>query len=282
MMKGTRALLAVCGGVFAGAAMYAFAQALHAGQMATGFTVWDAVSRDVVIVAVLVLLALASPGRRGLRLLWMLAGALWIWLLILPPIDTADAGPPGVALLFRFQRWSGIALPLFLVTLAHWSGSYRALRDLREPAALLSAWAAAFSVCARYDWINTDVVSPGVRYGRVAMLCWIFLAAPPLLLVRWVLRRDRRLHPAAIPIERWLLARIAPLVRERWSAAAAGVAVAAPGFIAIGVFQGERGGFAAWMVLACSLLAGPACGAALRRKALGAGEARSSAEPVQA
>ncbi|HEU0079421.1 MAG TPA: hypothetical protein VFQ76_17325, partial [Longimicrobiaceae bacterium] len=128
-MNGTRALLSVVGGAFVAAAMYALAQALYADQMAAGYTAWDAVSRDVVLVSVVAFLALASPGRRGLRLLWLLAGALWVWLLVHPPIDTADGGPPGVALLFRFQSWSGIALPLFLVTLAHWSSTYRSLRD---------------------------------------------------------------------------------------------------------------------------------------------------------
>lgn len=264
-MNPTRALFALAGGSLVAAGMYAFALVLYGGQMAQGFTVWDAVAREVVIVSTLAALALASPGRRGLRLLWLLAGGFWIWLLVLPPLDTTDAGPPGVALLFRFQNWSGIAIPLFLVTLAHWRAAYRSLRDLRGPAAVLAVWAGAFAVCARYGWINTDVVWPGVDYNLVALLCWTFLAAPPLFLVRWILRRDREVHPEPIGAEDWLRTRIAPGVRTPWSAAAAGIGIAAAGFVLVSIFQGESGTFAVWMVLVCSRLAGPWLGRALRR-----------------
>jgi hypothetical protein len=104
MNVGTRAAIAAAGAAFAAAAMYAFGQALYAEEMAEGFTVWDVVAREVLIISILVGLALASPLRRGLRLLWLLAGALWIWLLVLPPLATTDAGPRGVAFLFR-SRW---------------------------------------------------------------------------------------------------------------------------------------------------------------------------------
>jgi hypothetical protein len=264
-MNPTRALYALAGAAFVAAGMYGFGLVLYTGQMAEGFTVWDAVSREITIVSILVAAALASPGRRGLRLLWLLAGALWIWLLVLPPISTADGGPPGVPLLFRFQSWSGITIPLFLLTLVHWRTTYRSLRDLRTPAGLLAVWAGAFAVCARYDWINTDVIWPGVDYSRVALLCWIFLAAPPLFLVRWILRRDREIHPESTRAEDLFWSRTAPRVRTPWSAAAAGIGIAAAGFVLISIYQGESGTFAVWMVLVCSLLTGPWLGRALRR-----------------
>jgi hypothetical protein len=267
MKYAIRALLAVAGGAFVGAGMYAFALARHAEDLAYGFTVWGVLWREFLAVSILVALALATPRRRGLRLLWLLVGALWVWLLVLPPIDTADAGPPGVAFLYRFQSWSGIALPLFLVMLAHWSPAYRSIRDLRTPAALLALWIAGYALCARYDWINSDWISPDVNYAGVALLCWIFLAAPPLLLIRWILGRDREVYPAQTRAEAWLWSGMAPLVRSRLTATVAGIFVAMPGFIAIRIFQGERGLFADWMVLICSLLAGPVLGMALRRHA---------------
>ena len=95
MPYAVRALIAASGAVFVAAGMYALGQALYGGEMADGYTPWDAVARDVVITSILVGMALATPHRRGLRLLWLLAGALWIWMLVEPPIDTADAGPPG-------------------------------------------------------------------------------------------------------------------------------------------------------------------------------------------
>jgi hypothetical protein len=265
-MNPTRALFALAGAAFVAAGMYTFGLLLYGGEMAEGFTVWDAVARDVLVVSILVVLALASPGRRGLRLLWLLVGAFWIWLLVLPPIPITDAGPPGVPLLFRFQSWSGITIPLVAITLVHWRTAYRSLRDLQTPAALLAAWLGAFAICARYDWINTDVIRGGVDYDRVALLCWIFLAAPPLFLVRWILRRDREIHPEPTRAEDWLWSRTTPWVRTWWSAAAAGIGIAAAGFVLISIYQAESGVFAVWMVLVCSLLTGPWLGRALRRR----------------
>ena len=76
MKYAVRALIAGAGAAFVAAAMYAFGQAQYSGEMADGFTPWDAVARDVVTTSILVGLALATPHRRGLRLLWPLAGAL--------------------------------------------------------------------------------------------------------------------------------------------------------------------------------------------------------------
>jgi hypothetical protein len=272
MMNRNRPLFALAGAAFTAAAMYGFAQLRYADEMADGFTVWDVVAGNVAAIAILVALALASPRRRGLRLLWLLTGALWIWLLVLPPLDTSDAGPAGVAFLFRFQSWSGIALPLFIITLAHWRTAYRSPRDLRQPAVVLAVWMAAYSICARYDWVNTDAWKD-VNYDAIALACWTFLAAPPLLLVRWILRRDREIHPEAIQAEAWFWTRMAPLLRTRWSAVAAGIGLAAGGFVAVGIFQEriiiqeEIDAFTVWMIVICSLLAGPGFGRALRRRA---------------
>lgn len=291
MKHAIHALLALAGAAFVWAMMYAFGNALYAGEMAEGFTPWDVVARDVIITSILAGVALATPRRRGLRLLWLLAGALWIWLLVRQPLDPAmDPGPFGVALLLYFQSWSGITIPLFLVTLIHWSPAFRSIRDRRTPAALLALWMAGYVLCERYDYINGDwksfryidghLVSYGADYRGVALLCWIFLAAPPLLLIRWILRRDREIYPAQTRAEARLWSGMAPLVRSRLTAAVAGIIVAAPGFIAIRIFLDERGLFADWMVLICSLLAGPVLGMALRRHAGTA--SRASRMPVMA
>lgn len=278
MKYAVRALLAVAGAAFVWAMMYAFGNALYGGEMAEGFTPWHMVARDVIITSILAGVALATPRRRGLRLLWLLAGALWIWLLVRQPLDpTVDPGPFGVALLYYFQSWSGITIPLFLVTLIHWSAAFRSIRARRTPAALLALWMAGYVLCGRYDYIDGHwgsfryidghLVSYGVDYRGVALLCWIFLAAPPLLLIRWILARDREVYPAQTRAEAWLWSGMAPLVRSRLTATVAGIIVAAPGFIAIRIFLDERGLFADSMVLICSLLAGPWLGMALRRHA---------------
>jgi hypothetical protein len=171
-MNGTRALLALTGAAFVAAAVYAFGHALYASEMAGGFTPWDVVARAVIITSILAGVALATPHGRGLRLLWLLVGALWIWLLVLPPIDTADAGPAGVAFLFRFQSWTSIALPLFLITLVHWSTTFRSIRDLRTPAALLGP--VDRRLCplraVRLDQQRPHLARRQLRRGRAAVL----------------------------------------------------------------------------------------------------------------
>lgn len=266
-MNATRVLLAFAGAAVVAAGMYAVALVLYADEyIVEGYTLWDVVARDIVVISTLAGLALSTPGRRGLRVLWLLVGAYWIWLLVVPPIDTADGGPAGVPLLSRFPYWSSLTLPLLVVTLAHWCAAYRSVRDLRTPGAVLAVWIALFWICVRHKWINSDVIWGGVDYDRVALLCWIFLAAPPLLIVRWILRTDRAVHPSTTPMESWLRARMAPRLRSRWSAAAAGVGAAAAGFILISLFYMGMDPYGLWTVLACSLLAGPGFGLALRRR----------------
>ncbi|HEV3050699.1 MAG TPA: hypothetical protein VGX50_10335 [Longimicrobium sp.] len=267
MMNATRVLLAFAGAAVVAAVSYGLSLIQFADEyIVEGYTVWDVVGRDVVIVSAAAGLALLTPGRRGLRVLWALVGAYWIWLLAIPPFDTADGGPPGVPLLSRFPYWSGIALPLLVVTLAHWRAAYRSVRDLWTPGAVLAVWIALFWICERYGWINSDVIWGGVEYGRVALLCWIFLAAPPLLIVRWILRTDRAVHPSTTPMESWLRGRLAPRLRNRWSAAAVGVGAAAAGFILIALVYMDVRTIAVRTVVICSLLAGPGFGLALRRR----------------
>ncbi len=278
-MNITHTLLAVAGAAAVAAGSYGVALIRFADEyIVDGYTLWDVVGRDIVIISLLAGLALLTPRRRGLRLLWLLVGAYWIWLLVVPPIDTADGGPPGVPLLSRFPYWSSMALPLLVITLAHWRAAYRSVHDLGTPAAVLAVWIALFWICERYGWINSDVIAGGVDYDRVALLCWIFLAAPPLLIVRWILRTDRAVHPSTTPMESWLVARMAPRLRSRWSAAAAGVGAAAAGFILISLFYMGMDAYGLRIVLACSLLAGPGFGLALRRRMAAAEAVADSAQ----